>query len=862
MADGFTLSCPIRGVLKASRRSNDGLTPSEEYRRVEALRYLVALNYPKSNFVIEAVVKRFGNAGRNSFRADLAVLDVPASSIDTHNIDELLEHAVVLGEIKRDNEKADYVKSTQVKPLLDFAKHQDCVALYWDNVEQRTFWTTIENKKRAIHEGPLALFPRRGQTVQVRPLTYEKLIAPDSLLNIFSRIEDILHQAAVDLEKRYETILKLLLAKIFDEHKSVAKPSRPLEFQDFASLEIAASVASERLNDILEEAITYYEKHLPKPVSKSFGLRQQVLIDCSKILAPILITAAKRDVIQTFYMKFAKDLYRWDLAQFFTPTTVTDFIIDALNPQFGEHIKDPACGSADFLVAAFHKGRINDANYADCVWGSDNSENAVQAAVLNMLLNGDGKTHISKEDSLERNQEEREKYKILVCNPPFGVRIVEKRKAVLEGFDLGKVWERKEGGRINVTDSVIDSQETGILFLELCVKQTQPKGRIGIILPNGYLGNRSDNYAVVREWILRHCKIASICSFPRFTFKTSGADVSASVVFLEKRKTPLKDSADDETYAFHVALIENVGWNVGDKAAAPVYCRNPEDGSFIVNSDGERILNSDFANALRDLRTSIAAEDMKWIAEGTAGSGKPGTGWSVPIAKILADPDRTLDPKRLSKKYAQLVDSIQSIQHFKLTDALDIMRESTDSRGKRVTKSPSSIYGYVEIQDMKFGEYQIVEMRGWELPSRAKHFAEPGDLFIGSIWGSVSKWFIADTTTKNLVVTNGCYRLRIKPGKEDRLADVVAFICTEAYATQMRALARGSDGLAEVHDSDLPKVLIPVITDVGTRKQVQQYVDALLAGKSSIHGAVSLLARSGALPYPQPKRRPHHAVLV
>jgi len=42
-----------------------------------------------------------------------------------------------------------------------------------------------------------------------------------------------------------------------------------------------------------------------------------------------------------------------------------------------------------------------------------------------------------------------------------------------------------------------------------------------------------------------------IASFPRFTFKSSGADVSASVVFFEKRKKPL-DKLIEENYSFAV----------------------------------------------------------------------------------------------------------------------------------------------------------------------------------------------------------------------------------------------------------------------------------------------------------------------
>jgi len=77
-------------------------------------------------------------------RADFAVLDQPVTSISSGDVDTLLKHAILLCEVKRDNAASDYVKNTQVKPLLDFAKDDKCLALYWDNVDQRVFWTARE----------------------------------------------------------------------------------------------------------------------------------------------------------------------------------------------------------------------------------------------------------------------------------------------------------------------------------------------------------------------------------------------------------------------------------------------------------------------------------------------------------------------------------------------------------------------------------------------------------------------------------------------------------------------------------------------------------------------------------------------
>lgn len=855
----LTLNCPIRGELKTGKKSKDGLTPTEEYFRVEAIKHLIKEGYPASNFKIEPIVKKFGNSGRNSFRSDFAVLDVPADSIDTTDPDTLLQHTLLLCEVKRDNAKSDYVKNTQVKPMLDFARLDKCIGLYWDNIEQRVFWTEKVKGKKEVKEGPISFIPSFGDDILTKPITFNDTIPSDSLLETFSRIEDILHQASFDPSKRYEIILQLLLTKIFDEHAFEARPLEPMGVQDYSVLGTTPKIAKEKFSKILSRAVSYYEKHLPNPIPATIPISGEVLIEILKVLAPIRIIHSKRDVVQTFYMKFAKDLYKWDLAQFFTPTTVTDFIIDVLNPQFGEHVADPACGSADFLVAAFRVGRKFNPGYADCVWGVDNSANAVQISVLNMLLNGDGKTNIKKDDSLENVDKYKNKYDIVVCNPPFGTKIRETRKAVLKNFQLGYDYVLN-GTEYKKTDKLLDSQETGLLFLEVCVKQCKPNGRIGIILPNGYLGNRSAKYRIFREWLLRNTKIAGIVSFPRFTFKSSGADVSASVIFLEKRSKPL-EKITKEDYHFTVEMIENVGWEAGNKRSTPIYHRNPSDGSYIVDEEGDFIVFSDFQPALNKIRQSKASEDFHWLSEGQK-TDSDKNHWSVNITEVLNDPDFTIDPKRYCKKVTELKNTLITNDYKTLGDLVDFLPERTSSLGKKVKTVPSKIYKYVEIQNMGYGDYNFNELRGWELPSRARHFAEEGDLYFGSIWGSVSKWCYIGQGMENIVLTNGCHRCRIKKGMEHYLLDLLAYINSEGWSTQLRSLSRGSDGLAEVSVDDAKTVIIPIIKDKNIRTELQEFIDNLKESKVTLNNTVAILINSKKWTLYEPNKRPSHIVLV
>lgn len=79
------------------------MTPKEEFFRVEAIKYLINLGYPKENFYIELIVKKFGNGGRNSFRSDFAILKKPKSQYNNFDPDEIMKEVILLCEVKRDN---------------------------------------------------------------------------------------------------------------------------------------------------------------------------------------------------------------------------------------------------------------------------------------------------------------------------------------------------------------------------------------------------------------------------------------------------------------------------------------------------------------------------------------------------------------------------------------------------------------------------------------------------------------------------------------------------------------------------------------------------------------------------------------
>lgn len=847
------LHCPIRGQLRTRQRAADGLTFTEEKRRIDAIKFLLQKDYPEEHFGIETRILRLGNAGRNSLRADFSVYEAPWSEVANWTDERRLISTIVVAEVKRENASKESAIDSQLKPALSLLPDMNALGVYWDDVEQRFFYRELEGSLATIREAPISKIPRWMEGVGSTLMTFADLVPSADLSGAFDKMENCLHPYVTDKPRRYAILFQLLLAKIWDEVLHSDRPNDGLSIQDFNAMPVTDDVVLERMDGFLAKAVGHYNRFLPEEIHPTFSpLNPEALRRLSQVIAPINILNSKQRVIQSFYMRFAKDLYKWDLAQYFTPHEVVDFIVTATNPRL-EHVCDPACGSADFLVSALRAMPITPARAVEFLSGVDNSRQAVQVSVLNMMLHGDGKTAIKESDSLKNHPRSQGTYDVVLCNPPFGTRIVEKRWEVLRNFDMGHFWTTRDDGRLLRTDNVRQSQQTGILFTELCVQLSKPGGRVGIILPNGYLGNVSMEYVALREWILRNARIVAVVAFPRFTFKKSGADVSASVVVFQRRESPLADSADSEDYPIYFGMIESVGWRAGDKTAKPVYLRDRETGDVVLDDDNNPILDSDFDKILDEYWRSAVADKYAWILNGRDLPQGVQSETSS-IKQIIGNKRLILDPKRYCSKYLDLRTDLLSRDHFTIGDVL----EKVDKENFK--PEASAVYRYVEIEDIRYGSHDFKELRGWELPGRAKLKANCRDLFVAHIWSCAGKWFVvSDSAQKGMVVTNGCTRFKIRPQREGMLPDLVAGLCSELFAVQLRALATGSDGLAQVAPDDILGIVFPKVNAGDERRRLSALVDELVGGGVNFRHAV----RSAiSCDWPTPPQRKSHCTLV
>ena len=98
----------------------------------------------------------------------------------------------------------------------------------------------------------------------------------------------------------------------------------------------------------------------------------------------------------------------------------------------------------------------------------------------------------------------------MITNPPFGSTIPITDENILRPFDLAHIRERTEDGSFRNTGRLRGSVAPEVLFIERCLDWLRPGGRMGIVLPDGILGNSAAEY--IRWWSLRHAWVLALVS--------------------------------------------------------------------------------------------------------------------------------------------------------------------------------------------------------------------------------------------------------------------------------------------------------------------------------------------------------------
>lgn len=212
--------------------------------------------------------------------------------------------------------------------------------------------------------------------------------------------------------------------------------------------------------------------------------------------------------------------------QFRTPRHIIKMMVELMNPNADEIICDPACGTSGFLIAAgeFLKERRKDEIFfnkekknhfmSEMFHGYDTDQTMLRIGAMNMMTHGVDNPHISYCDSLSDRNSDREKYTLILANPPFKGSL----DANIVATDLLKTCKTKK---------------TELLFLALFMKMLKIGGRCACIVPDGVLFGSSAAHKTIRKEIIENNVLEAVISMPSGVFKPY-AGVSTAVLIFTK----------------------------------------------------------------------------------------------------------------------------------------------------------------------------------------------------------------------------------------------------------------------------------------------------------------------------------------
>lgn len=213
--------------------------------------------------------------------------------------------------------------------------------------------------------------------------------------------------------------------------------------------------------------------------------------------------------------------------EFYTPRAITSFIADMINPQLGEKILDPACGTGGYLTCAIEhlKTQANSVedrkSIAENVIGWEYKPLPYLLATTNLILHDMEVPNIRFGDALDQplsNFTEKHRVNAILANPPFG----------------GIVANNNE----NNFPQNFRTKESADLFLILMIHLLKQGGRAGIVLPDGSLTGDGVKQRV-RQKLLEECNLHTIIRLPNSVFQPY-ATVATNLLFFTKG-TPTKE---------------------------------------------------------------------------------------------------------------------------------------------------------------------------------------------------------------------------------------------------------------------------------------------------------------------------------
>jgi type I restriction enzyme M protein len=219
-----------------------------------------------------------------------------------------------------------------------------------------------------------------------------------------------------------------------------------------------------------------------------------------------------------------------DGGQFFTPREVIRAMVHVIDPEPGESVYDPGCGTGGFLAVAYeHLARkLGDAPAStdldhlkhDTFFGREKENLVIPIALANLVLHGIDQPNLWHGNTLTGRttygalfDNASATFDVVLTNPPFGGK---------EGKDAQKNFTFETGS-------------TQVLFLQHILGALSHQGRCGIVLDEGLLfRNNETAFVETKRKLLDECNLWCVISLPGGVFTAAGAGVKTNLLFFTK----------------------------------------------------------------------------------------------------------------------------------------------------------------------------------------------------------------------------------------------------------------------------------------------------------------------------------------
>jgi len=207
--------------------------------------------------------------------------------------------------------------------------------------------------------------------------------------------------------------------------------------------------------------------------------------------------------------------------EFFTPESIVRLLVEMLEPQEGERVLDPACGSGGMFVQTEKFIELHEGNrFNVSVYGQERNLTTWRLAKMNLAIHGI-EANLGEEpaDSFHDDQHAGLKADVVLANPPFNIS-----NWGGERLGMDPRW----------TYGVPPVGNANFAWIQLMVNKLRPGGRAGIVLANGSMSGKSGGEGDIRQRMVEDDLVACMVALPAQLFRSTG--IPACLWFLAEGK--------------------------------------------------------------------------------------------------------------------------------------------------------------------------------------------------------------------------------------------------------------------------------------------------------------------------------------